>query len=111
MRQVKDHLVVGVGVDGGHHAVLDTKSFVYDFGHRRQAVGSAGSIGNDVVLGCIVFTFIDAHDNGDVFALGRSRNDDFFGAGFDMGGRFIRVSETPGRLDDYVDAESAPWQG
>ncbi len=51
VRQVQDALVVGVGVDGGHQAALDAKGVVEHLGHWGQAVGRAGGIGDDVVLG------------------------------------------------------------
>ena len=110
MWQVENHLVVGVGVDGGHHAVFDTEIFMDDFGHRCQAVGGAGGIGDDVVLGGVVFVFVDSHYDGDVFTLGRSRDDDFFRAGFNVRGSFIGVGEASGRLNDYINSKSSPGQ-
>ena len=49
--QVKDALVVGVGVNGGHQATHDAELVVDNLGGRRQAVGGAGGVGDDMVLG------------------------------------------------------------
>jgi hypothetical protein len=49
LRAVEDHLVAGVGVDGAHDAGLDGSEVVEGLGHRGEAVGGAGSGGDDVV--------------------------------------------------------------
>ena len=45
---------------------------------RRQAVGGAAGVGDDVVLGRIVLVFVDAEHDGDVFVGGGSGDDDLF---------------------------------
>ena len=47
MRRVECILIVGIGVDGSHKPCNDAKLVVQHFCHRGQAVGSAGSTGND----------------------------------------------------------------
>ncbi len=64
---------------------------MHDFGHRGQAVGGAGGIRKDIVFGGIIFSLVDTHDDGKIFAFCRSGNDYFFGAGLDMGGGFVSV--------------------
>ena len=47
---VQDHLVAGVSMHGGHDAALDGVSIVQSLGHGGQAVGGAGSSGDDGVI-------------------------------------------------------------
>ena len=49
MRQVEEVLVVGVGVDRRHQPLLDAERVVEHLGDRRQAVGRARGVGDDVV--------------------------------------------------------------
>ena len=64
----------GVAVDRGHQTFLDAEAFLEkDVDDRRQAVRGATGVGNDVVLGRVVLLVVDAHDDGDVLALGRAR--------------------------------------
>ena len=44
---VTQTLVIGVGMDGGHHAAFDTNGVIKRLGHRRQAVGGAGGVGDN----------------------------------------------------------------
>ena len=44
-------LVVGVGVAGGHQALLDAERLVEHLGHRGQAVGRATGVGDDSCSG------------------------------------------------------------
>ena len=67
VREVEDDLVVGVAVDGGHDAADEAAGFKDDLDDRRQAVGGAAGVGDDVVLGRIVLVLVDAEDDGEVF--------------------------------------------
>ena len=111
MRAVHQVLVCGVGVDGGHQATIDAEVVVQDLGDRGQAVGGAGGVRDDVVLRRVVVLVVHAHHDGDVFVLRGRRDDDLLGAGLDVGTCRLGRGETPGRLDDDIDAEIAPWQG
>ncbi len=43
----------GVGVDGGHQPLGDAEALLEQHMHdRREAVGGAGGVGDDVVVGC-----------------------------------------------------------
>ncbi|MNY11394.1 hypothetical protein D3C86_1444220 [compost metagenome] len=92
----------------GHHGVDDAEVLVEDLGHRREAVGGAGGVRDDVVLGGVVGLVVDAQDDGDVLALGRSRDDDLLGAGVEVGLGLGGVGEDAGRLDDDLGAELLP---
>ena len=73
MRQVEDLLVVGVGVDGGHQPLDDAEVLEQDLGHRGQAVGGAGGVGNDVVAGGVVMVLVDPHADRQVGFFARER--------------------------------------
>ena len=49
MDLVEDFLVIGIAVDGGHQATLDTDGVVQNFRERRKAVGGAACVGNNHV--------------------------------------------------------------
>ena len=80
MGEIKDALVVGIGMDSGHHATDNTEVFQQHLGDRSQAVGGAGGIGNDLV-GTLVVFFVDPHTDGDIGILAGRGDDDFGGAG------------------------------
>ena len=48
VRTVEDHLVAGVSVNGGHDTALDRSVVVKSLCHGSEAVGGAGSSGNDL---------------------------------------------------------------
>jgi hypothetical protein len=110
VRAVLQVLVLRVGVDGGHQTLLDGEGVVQDLGHRRQAVGGAGGVGDDRVLGRVVVAVVDAHDDGEVLVLRRGGDDDLLravvGVHLGLGG----VGEQTRRLQDHVHTEVAPGQ-
>ena len=71
MRQIEQLLIVRVRVNGGHLRVADTKVFMNDFRHGRQAIRRTGSIRDDVMRGRIILVFVDTQHNRDVFILCR----------------------------------------
>ena len=71
LRAVQDHLVAGVGVDGAHDAALDGPAVVQSLGHGRQAVGGAGSGGDDGIFGLQGVVIDVVNDGGQVVAGGR----------------------------------------
>jgi len=95
----------------GHEAFFDAEAFLEQHvNQRREAVGRAGRVGNDVVLGRVVFVLVHAHDHGQAIALGRRGDDDFFGPGSQMALGLFHVREQTGRLDDHLHAEVFPRQ-
>jgi len=53
---VEDDLVVGVAVDGGHDAGGDAEGVVENLDDRREAVGGAARVRDDLVLGGVVLS-------------------------------------------------------
>jgi hypothetical protein len=107
--QVQDTLVVGVGVNGRHQTVDDPEALVKDFGQRCQAVGGAGSVGYDMVSVRPVHILVDAHDDGDILALGRGVDNHLFGAGPQVAGRGFPVGKAAGGF--HHDVYFAPGPG
>ena len=91
VRDVEDALVVGVGVDGVHQALLDADEVVDDLGHGGEAVRRAGGVADDVVGRRVVAVLVDAEDDRDVLALGRGADDDLPGTGVDVRPGLVRV--------------------
>src|ERR1035438_8345786 len=67
VRKIEDDLVVGVAVDGSHDAADQSDGLKNNLDHRRQAIGGAAGVGDDVVLGRVVLVLVDAKNHGDVF--------------------------------------------
>lgn len=109
MVDIGEHLVVGVGVDGGHQPLLDTELAVQHLGDRRQAVGGARGVGDDLVRGA-QHVVVDAVDHGGVGALGRGADDHLAGTGCQVRRRLGALGEQPGALEHHVDAQGLPRQ-
>ena len=110
-RTIDGLLGSGVSVDGGHQAFGDAETFLQQHvDERREAVRGAGSIGDDVVDSRVVLVVVDADDDGDVFILGRSGDDDLLGAGVDVTLGLGGFGEETSGLDDDLDAEGLPRQ-
>ena len=86
MLDIKEILVVGIAVDSGHEPAFYAEILVQNLQNRREAVGSAGGIGDDGFS--IVFLVIDSLDKGRGILSGRG-DDDLFDAIFEMRGGFF----------------------
>ena len=94
--------------DRGHGAADDFELVVDDLGYRRQAVGGAGSVRDDVVRGGVVLVLVYAHDDGDVFILGRGGDDDLFYRSAQVLLGVFGVGEASGRFDDDLCTDGFP---
>ena len=109
MRTVKDHLVAGVCVNGGHDTALDRSVVVKCLCHGSEAVGGAGCSGNDLVVsgkGLLV----NAVNNGlKVVACGCGDNYLLCACIDVILALFLRGVEA-GALENNVNADLAPGQ-
>jgi len=71
-------------MDGGHQALDNTVLVIDDLGERGQAVGRAGCIGDDSVLGVVCLQVDTTNEHWGI--SGRSGDDDLFGAALQMSG-------------------------
>ena len=111
MRHVLQALVGRVGVDRRHQAVLDADGVVDHLRDRRQAVGRARGVGDDVVrVGVVVRVEVDAESDRHVRLRRRRRDDHLLRARVEVLLRVVPLGEEAGRLDHDVDAEVAPRQ-
>src|SRR5205085_6625962 len=104
MRKVEDDLIVGVTVNRGHRAALNPEIIVNNFGDWREAVRRAGGIRNNVVLRWIVFVFVYAQHNREVFILCGRRNNDLLYRPAQVLTRIGGISEAATRFHDYLRA-------
>src|SRR3989337_447627 len=107
---VEDALVVRIGVDRVHQAAPDGPAVVHDLRRRRQAVGGAAGVADDVVALRIVGVLVDAEDDGHVLLLRRCADDDLLRAGVGVRLCLLRVGEEAGGLDHDVHPQIAPGQ-
>jgi hypothetical protein len=71
---IEGWLVAGVGVNGGHEAMVNANGGMQNLGNRCEAVRGAGRVGhNDMVLGQLVV--VHAVNHSEVSAVCRSRDD------------------------------------
>ncbi len=111
VREVEDHLIVRIRVDGGHGAADDLEVVVDDLGDRGQTIRGAGRVRDDVVLGGIVLFFVHAENDGEILVLAGGGDDDFFHGAAQMLLRFVGVGELSGGFDDHLRSDGVPGQG
>jgi hypothetical protein len=108
VRHIGQPLIVGVGVNRGDEAAFETERVVEHLGHRSQAVGRAGGVGDDDVLGLEVFVVDPQHHGGVDLILGRDAQHDLLGTRRDVLFQRFAVAKDARGLDDEVDAQLAP---
>ncbi|CWS27327.1 Uncharacterised protein [Neisseria meningitidis] len=110
MAHVGNGLVVGQRVDGGHRAFDDADAFAQHFGNRREAVGGAGSVGNDGHVGGQDAVVHAVHDGCIDIVAARCGNEDFFRAAFEVDFGFFFAGKRAGAFHDQIDTEFFPRQ-
>jgi hypothetical protein len=90
--------------------LIDAERLVQHLGDRRQAVGRARRVRDDVVLGRLVDVEVDAAAQRDVRVLGGRADEHLLGRRQVLAGRGL-VDEATGRLDDDVDPVLGPRDG
>ena len=94
-----------------HEAEFDAKCVIQHFHQRREAVGGAARVRNDVVFHRVVNVVIDAEANRRVWFLRRCADQDFARSALaDVELGFVATGEKSSRLQDDVDAEIFPGQ-
>ena len=95
-----------------HQTFSQPERIVDHLGDGRKAIGRAGGVGNDPVLGRIEFVVVHAHQiGGDFFRiLGGGGNDDALAAGFQMIFSAGVIGEQAGRFDDVIRSQLGPRQ-
>ena len=108
-RSVNGLLGGGGSVNGSHQTLNNSKVVVDDLGQRRQTVGSARSVGDDVVLGLVSVQVYSTDEHG---SIGRGgRDDDLLGTSLQVGGSLVNGGENTGGLDDVVGTVGSPGDG
>src|SRR5690606_8301296 len=101
---VEAGLVVGIAVNGGHHAAFDADGIVQNLGDRHQAVGGAGSVRyHQHVLGELVV--VDAIDHGQIGAVAGRRHQHALGAGGQVCGSLVLGREDAGAFQGDIHAQ------
>ena len=107
---VGQHLVVGVGVDGGHQAVEQADFFMQRLDQRSQAVGGARGVGDDGVRS-LQHALVDAIDDGGVHILAAGGgDDDLLGTTGQVGAGLFLGGEQAGALQHHVHVQILPGQ-
>src|SRR5262249_24108635 len=107
---IKNHLVVGVGVNRGHGAANDFEGLMYNFSNRSQAVRGAGGVGNNVMSPRIIVLMIDPENESHIFILCGSRDDDFLDWSAQVFLGIIRIGKAARRFDYHLSADRLPRQ-
>src|SRR5579862_6843311 len=110
VRKIQNDLVVGIGVDGGHAAGHNFEGIVHHFGNRRQAVGGAGGVGNNVVLGRIVNLLVHPQHESDVLVLGRGGDDHLLHRAAQVLFGVLGVGEAAGGFEHHLRSHRVPGQ-
>ncbi len=110
MWKIENRLIVGVAVDRGHRSLENAEFAVQHLGHRRQAVGGAGRVGDDVVLCRIVHVVVHAQHKRDVLIGGRGGDDYFFYRPTQMFAGLVRVCEMPRGFHHDLSPNGCPVQ-
>jgi len=106
-RRTIDGLLGGSGgVDGGHETTLHAESLVDNLGERSKAVGGAGSVGDDGLIGLHggVVDTIDEHG----CISRRSSDENLLGATSDVGTSLLHGGESTRGLDHPLNTELTP---
>ena len=111
---VDGELVDGHSVDGGHETLLDAPGVVEDLGDWSEAVGGAGSVGDDRHVGGVLVV-VNANDEDWSGILWWSGDDDLLGTGLLVKAALLDVGEDTSALSDVVSTDTAPvdlgWVG
>ena len=101
---VQRRLVARVGMDRGHEAMLDADSLVQHPGHRREAIGGAGGVGDDEVI-LRQLLVVHAEDDREIGVIARGGDQHPLGARVQMGLGLVLRGEDARAFHGDVDAQ------
>ena len=104
---VNNGLGGGRGMDGGHEAFDNAEVVIDDLGDRGQAVGGAGSVGNELHVGGVLVQVDAADEHGGVVLCGAGHDDDL-GAGIDMSLGLLLGQVNAGALEHVLNTQLTP---
>ena len=96
-------------VDGAHNAGLDGSQVIQSLSHGSQAVGSAGSSGDDVIVSSQCF-MVDIVDDSRQVITRRRGNDNLLCAGIDVSLSLSLGGVETGTFQNNIDTQLAPGQ-
>ena len=97
-------------MDRCHDPVFDAEGFHQHFGDRREAVGGAGGVGNDLMSFQIENVVVDTQHDRNIRVLGRRRNDHVLRTSRNVFPRPFPIGKAAGRFDDDVNVKILPGQ-
>ena len=109
MRAVQDHLVAGVSVNGAHDTALDRSIVIQSLSHRSQAVGGAGSCGDDLVISSQSVVVYIVNDSRQI-VTSRSRDNNLLCTSIDMSLCLSLRSVETSAFQNNVNTDLAPRQ-
>src|SRR6266851_3720323 len=92
----------------GHGAAVDPEGFLENLGDGGEAVGGAGSVGNDVVRRGIVSLVVHAEDERRIGAIGGRGDDYLFHRRAEMLLGVNALGEEAGRFNNDIRADRSP---
>jgi len=104
---VKDHLVAGVSVNGGHDTALNGSVIVKSLSHGSEAVGGTGCCRDDLIFSGKSLLVNGVNDGLEIAACG-SRDNDLLSACIDVSLRLFERAVETGTLENNVYAKLAP---
>ena len=94
-------------MNGGHDAGDDGEGLVQGVGHRSQAVGGAGSSGDDLILSGQGLLVDGVNDGLQILASG-GRDNDLLSASLNVSHSLVLAGVETGALQNDIDAQLAP---
>ena len=106
---VNNSLSGGRGVNGGHETLDDAEVVIENLRHGGEAVGGAGSVGDELHVGSVLLEVDAADEHRGVVLCGTGHHDDLC-AGVDVSLSGLLGEEAAGALENVLHAELAPGQ-
>ena len=110
MINIGQNLVIGVGMDRGHHPRHHADFLVQRFDQRSETVSRTGGVGDDRIAR-LQHTVIDAIDNSRIHILTTGcGDDDLFCTPCEMGASLFLARKKPSALHHHINPQLGPGQ-